>query len=176
MDIRARDVMSKDPTAVRPDTPVEELIHLFRVSHYSGLPVVDEAGHAVGLISETDVLRALAYAIAPPGSGEFKVAFAKGRLGVTQRLLDAAAGREGVEALAVMRELLTRTVGELMSPVVHTCHEGDSLAAVCEMLVWKEIHRVVVVDEQQRVVGLVTSLDAVRAFGELLREKEKGGA
>jgi CBS domain-containing protein len=171
VEIRARDVMSRDPTTVRPETPVEELIQLFRVSHYSGLPVVDEQGRAVGIISETDILRALAYIVGPSGSGEFKVAFAKGRTGITARLLEAG-GREGVEALSVMRELLTRTVAELMTPVVHTCHADDLLASVCDTMVWKEIHRVVVVDDDSRVIGLISSLDAVRRLGELLRGKQ----
>lgn len=172
MEIRAADVMSRDPTTVRAETPVEELLHLFRVSHYSGMPVVDEQGRAVGIISETDVLRALAYTIGPSGSGEFKVAFAKGRTGITARLLEAG-GREGVEALAVMRELLTRNVGELMTPVVHTCLAGDSLASVCETMVWKEIHRVIVVDEESRVIGMISALDTVRCLGELLRGKQE---
>lgn len=175
MEIRASDVMSRDPTTVRPETPVEELLHLFRVSHYSGIPVVDEDGRVAGIISETDILRALAYTIGPSGSGEFKVAFAKGRTGITARLLEAG-GREGVEALSVMRELLTRTVGELMTPVVHSCHVNDPLATVCETMVWKEIHRVVVVDDENRVVGMISALDAVRCFGEQLRAKQKGSA
>lgn len=176
MDFRARDVMTREPTTVLPETPVEELLHLFRVSHFSGIPVVDHDRKAVGMISETDVLRALAYAIGPPGSGEFQVSFRKGRTtGLTARLLDHG-DREGIDALALIRELLGRKVIELMSPVVHTCHVDAPLAEVCETLVWKEIHRVVVVDDDHRVVGLISSIDAVRVFGELLRKHEQKGA
>ena len=73
LELTARDVMTTEVTTVREDTSIEQLIHLLRVSHFSGIPVVDKEGRAVGLVSETDILRALAYTVGPPGSGESSV-------------------------------------------------------------------------------------------------------
>ena len=74
--ITAADVMTRNVTTVSEEETVEGLIHLLRVSHFTGVPVVDSTGKAVGLISETDILRAVAYSLSPPGSSD-EMAIAK---------------------------------------------------------------------------------------------------
>jgi CBS domain-containing protein len=50
------DVMSHDPIMVSPQTPLKEAIKILAERRISGLPVVDDAGKLVGVISETDLL------------------------------------------------------------------------------------------------------------------------
>ncbi|MBD0310677.1 MAG: CBS domain-containing protein, partial [Microcoleus sp. T1-bin1] len=50
------DVMSRDPIVVGPQTPIKEAIKILAEQRISGLPVVDESGKLVGVISETDLL------------------------------------------------------------------------------------------------------------------------
>jgi CBS domain-containing protein len=176
--IRARDIMTKNVTTVTPNTPVEDLIGLIRASHFTAVPVVDGDGRAVGLVAETDILRALAYILVPPQSGEF--AIPKGGIdeapprdkSVTARLIRAS-HRKGMtrEVATVMEGLLNRSVHDLMTPVVISCHPDALLSEVCETLVWKEIHRVVVIDDDGKVVGLISSLDLARSYGESLKEQ-----
>jgi CBS-domain-containing membrane protein len=40
-------------------------------------------------------------------------------------------------------------------------------------MTWKEVHRIVVTDGDGQVVGLISSSDAVRAFGEMLSKDAK---
>jgi CBS domain-containing protein len=49
-------VMSKDVTAVEPDTDLEEARKLILEHHYRRLPVI-EAGRVVGVLSRRDILR-----------------------------------------------------------------------------------------------------------------------
>lgn len=166
----ARDVMNADVTTVGPETSVEDLIQLLRVSHFTAVPVVDDTGKAIGLVSETDILRALAYTISPPQSGEFATKLDKPRdKGVTTRILRGAQRELEVQATQVMKALLTRQVRELMTPVVISCKPNDPLSLVCETMVWKEIRRVVVTGDDGKVLGLITSLDLARAFAEELK-------
>ena len=65
--------------------------------------------------------------------------------------------------------LLDRTVQELMSPVTISCGADDALHTVCETMAWKGVHRVVVVDEAKKVIGLITSGDIARGFAQHLR-------
>ncbi len=51
------DVMSFDPIVVRVDAPIEDAEALLEANHVSGLPVVDNGGGLVGVISQTDLLR-----------------------------------------------------------------------------------------------------------------------
>ncbi len=173
MTVLARDVMKTDVTTVQPETSIEDLIQLLRVSHFTAVPVVDGEGRAVGLISETDILRALAYTISPPQSGEFATQPDKPRdKGVTTRILRGGQREHQVHAHSVMKELLTRTVQDLMTPVVISCSPDDALSEVCRTFVWKEIHRVVVLDAERKVVGLISTLDLAEAYGKDLKSRE----
>lgn len=54
------DLMAIDPIVVRADAPLAEAAKLLERNHVSGLPVVDHAGSLVGVLSQTDLLRARA--------------------------------------------------------------------------------------------------------------------
>ncbi len=49
------DVMTLDPIVVRVDAPIEIALELLTAYHVSGLPVVDDDGQLVGVISRTDL-------------------------------------------------------------------------------------------------------------------------
>lgn len=55
-DLRVADLMTIDPVSVRAEATLEEAEELLRRYHVSGLPVVDERGSLVGVISQTDLL------------------------------------------------------------------------------------------------------------------------
>jgi CBS domain-containing protein len=172
-DLRAQDVMTSPATTIGQDAPIEQLIHLLRASHFSGIPVVDAEGVAVGLVSETDVLRALAYTVGPPGSGEFATTFQRGKKRITTVLLDGLA-HEALLAASALRQLVHRPVNDLMTPVVQACSVDTPVVEVCEMMMWKEIRRVVVLDEKRRPVGMISSIDLIRRMGEELRRTKSG--
>lgn len=172
--LRARDVMTAQVTTVSQDVSVEELIGLLRASHFSGIPVVDADGRAVGLVSETDILRALAYTVGPPGSGEFARTFQAGKKRVSAVILDAV-GHGDLHSAAALRELVQRPVRDLMTPYVHHCSADAPVVEVCEMMVWKEIRRVVVLDDDKRPIGMISSIDLIQRLGEWLRRDDEEG-
>ena len=51
------DVMSTDVVSVQPTTPFKQIADVLAENHVSAVPVVDESGAVVGVISETDLLR-----------------------------------------------------------------------------------------------------------------------
>ena len=169
MTLLASDIMTKEVTTIALDKTVEDLIHLLRVSHFTGVPVVNADGKAVGLVSETDILRALAYTINPPGSSDQISIEDDGReRGATTRLLRPP-NILGFEH--AMGALIKRQVREVMTPVLHACRPDDSLSKVCDKMGWKGVHRIVVTDTDGKVVGLISALDAVRRFGDYLKEQ-----
>jgi CBS domain-containing protein len=56
----ARDVMRYDPITIRSDYDLAEAAQLMIRNGISGLPVVDAAGKLVGIVTKTDIARALA--------------------------------------------------------------------------------------------------------------------
>lgn len=52
---RSESGMIVDPVTIRPDRPVREALQVMQRFHISGVPVVDEAGHLVGIITNRDL-------------------------------------------------------------------------------------------------------------------------
>jgi len=57
--IKVKDIMTKDPITVPPDYTAEETAQVLLKNRISGAPVVDENGHVVGTITQTDLFRVL---------------------------------------------------------------------------------------------------------------------
>jgi len=55
-DVRVADLMTIDPITVAFDATIEKAEDLMRRHRVTGLPVVDEAGRLIGVISQTDIL------------------------------------------------------------------------------------------------------------------------
>jgi CBS domain-containing protein len=55
--MRAHQIMTKDVITVTPHTTIEDAAKIMLETHISGLPVMDDAGRLVGIVSESDFLR-----------------------------------------------------------------------------------------------------------------------
>src|SRR5579872_2163065 len=55
--MRAHQIMTKDVITVTPHATIEEAAKIMLQTHISGLPVMDDAGILVGIVSENDFLR-----------------------------------------------------------------------------------------------------------------------
>jgi acetoin utilization protein AcuB len=53
-----KDRMTRNPVTITPDTPFPEALRIIHESRFRHLPVVDEEGKAVGIVTEADLLRA----------------------------------------------------------------------------------------------------------------------
>ena len=110
-----REVMTSPVVSVTPTTPVADVMDLLLGRLLKAVPVVDEAGRVVGLISDGDLL-------ARGGAPQ--------RLGVAERLDAATLAAQ----LAEMRQA-GRTAADVMSSPVTTAQAGESLAhAVSHMV------------------------------------------
>lgn len=59
-EVKVREVMTLDPTCVRSDAPIERAASRLYKNRLSCLPVVDERDEIVGILSKTDLFRAMA--------------------------------------------------------------------------------------------------------------------
>jgi len=58
-EIKVKDIMTKNPLAAKPTETVEKAAVLMMNNHVGGLPVVDDDGALVGVISDSDVFKVL---------------------------------------------------------------------------------------------------------------------
>jgi CBS-domain-containing membrane protein len=54
--VLAREIMTENVVTVRPNTTVEEVARLLMTHRITGVPVIDEAGRVLGIVSEFDLL------------------------------------------------------------------------------------------------------------------------
>jgi len=165
----AADVMTTDVVTVPQDLTVEAFLAKLNETRHSGFPVVDGEGRAVGVVSQSDVLRALAHAM---GAGYLPVDFDENRRRAAAKLLDL--GPE-LKKATIPGQLLSREVREIMTPRVIACGVDMAVEGICRAMNRGRVHRVVVVDDDGRVVGLVSSTDLVRLLG-LVLERESTSA
>ncbi|MEU6378721.1 CBS domain-containing protein [Streptomyces sp. NPDC046909] len=128
-------------------TPFKEVARLLGAHRISGLPVVDEDDKVIGVISETDLLVRQAET---PDPYEPKKRF---RLATLTR-----AGRRRIAKAAA------RTAGQLMSRPPVTVHADDTIVEAARTMAQHHIERLPVLDEEQRLVGIVTRRDLLQVF------------
>jgi acetoin utilization protein AcuB len=97
--VEVRHVMTQDVITTTADTPVEDVARLMTDNKIAGLPVLDEQGNVVGVITETDIFRA------------FVEMFAGGRPGLRLTL----AVPEGKEILLELGKAVSESGGRIVS-------------------------------------------------------------
>ncbi|MDC0834584.1 phosphoribulokinase [Leptolyngbya valderiana BDU 20041] len=144
------DVMSRDPILVRPDTPIQEAIQIIAERHISGLPTVDETGKLVGILSETDLMWRETGATPPPY--------------IT--ILDSVIFLENPKRYEKeLHKVLGQTVGEVMTTQhIVTTTPDCPLQDAARLMHEKKVHRLPVLDDSKKVVGILTRGDIVRAM------------
>lgn len=58
-EIKLKDIMTPNPIAIHPDETVEYAAVIMLENRISGLPVVDEENHVIGIITQTDIFKVL---------------------------------------------------------------------------------------------------------------------
>lgn len=150
---RARDVMTTDVVKVPADLTVAELADVFMENEISGAPVVDEDGALVGVVSVFDLAR--------QSSGETGVVTEQGNPEFYVRGWEEQYTVEEFRRLRVQEGHLT--VRDVMTPAAFTVEEDDPISDVARTLVDGHIHRVLVTRGHE-VVGIISSLDLLRAY------------
>lgn len=57
-----------------------------------------------------------------------------------------------------------RTVADAMTPVIYAVRPGDPALSAVRLMVEEGVHRVVVVDDNRRLAGIVSTMDVMRAL------------
>lgn len=138
------DLMTRDVWSVRPEASLKETAEGLAERRISGVPVVDEDRRVVGVISEADIV---ARARGVEG----------GRLNLFVHLVEGDYDTH-------RRRLSAETAGGAMTHPVITVREDSPVQRAAALMIDRGVKRLPVVDDDGRLVGIVTRGDLVRAF------------
>ncbi|RIK75900.1 MAG: hypothetical protein DCC67_14640 [Planctomycetota bacterium] len=133
------DVMSRPVTVVPGCARMEEAARILADADASGAPVVDDAGHCIGVLSAADFLRFEVLKAQPDQ-------YDRG---------DWAAGGEAAPRDSVRR---------FMTPAVQTAPAHESLLKAAAVMCLEHIHRLIVLDHRGEPIGVVSTLDVMSAM------------
>ncbi len=133
----AADLMTPSPVSIQEDASLAEVIALLADRGIGAAPVIDEAGHPIGVVSHADIL-------------------------IHEREKRRSAVRASAEAEHVAGPAADPTrVRDLMTPAVFSVAPEASAAKVVEEMLAMKVHRLFVVDANGVLVGVISALDVL---------------
>jgi CBS domain-containing protein len=148
--MQVADIMERDPVTVAPGTPVQDVLQLMKDNELPGLPVVNEAGRCVGIVTEADLV----------------LTEEEGDLHMPHHL-DIMGGTIWLESWKHFEERLEKAmasqVDDMMTPDPVTVAPDTSVKEAGRIIA-ETGHNRLPVAEHGRLVGLVTRLDVLEAM------------
>ncbi len=175
--MNVRDIMRTDIVSAHPDQTVRELTRLLAQHGISGMPVVNDAGEVLGVVSSSDVIRVAAGSDSIPLAGLPWINPAVPENTVdpedppTDPYSDYFLPEEAPvvapewDAGDVGGPLDQLTVSDIMTPVSFDIDGSATVEELADFLVRGKIHRALVLEEGQ-LAGIVTAADVLRVVAE----------
>jgi CBS domain-containing protein len=149
-ELLARDVMSSEVVVVSPKASIIEAAKLMLENRISGLPVIDEQGHLVGVVSEGDLLRRVEIGTQIDDGSSF---------------LTSEVARHFLKSYG-------RFVEDVMTTKVASVLANTPLVEIARLMELMRLKRVPVI-EHGKLIGIVSRADLLRA---LVHEVESQGS
>jgi CBS domain-containing protein len=144
--MKVREIMATDVVSVRRDTSVNDIARLMSERDISGVPVVDDAHHVVGIVTELDMI----------------VRNTRLEMPTFIQILD---GRIPLETPGHYRKRLQHMLGthaaDIMTAEVVAIGPDDTVEDLAELMVKRRFNPVPVV-ENGVLVGIVSRADLIR--------------
>lgn len=152
-DRKVADIMTSDVVTLEAGGTIHEALVLMGENRVSAIPVVDRDGHCVGILSTTDLVDMTRDVdddlyqldLVDPTSRRF--------------LLDKLAHSMGSEK-----------VESFMSETLVTVGPDSTLAAATRKILKAGVHHLPVIDDEERLIGIVSSLDILAEFADAAPE------
>lgn len=155
LDKSAADLMQRDVITIRPQDTLSDALALMTENHVTGLPVMDLHSKCVGVITASDILN---YDREHEEiEGDTNVQFFDVESGEWQTLPVTSFRTEGLEDVRV-EEVMARDLIQV--------DRKASIQSVARTMLDAGVHRVLVMDDQYRLYGIVSALDFVRIVAE----------
>lgn len=152
--MRAADVMRSSFATVKPGTTVLDAARLLLETNQRGLPVIDDGGDLVGIISEGDLLHRDELGVRPPAGNWL------------EELLGIEEGGPARERMRALR------VGTIMTPDPVCIDEDATVDDVINAMDLREIAQIPVVSGGS-VIGMISRFQLISALEQSLSRIEE---
>lgn len=146
---RVKDFMISNIPVVEEKTSIKEIIDIFAVSSHNILPVVNSAGKIIGLVSLEELLNDLLFSKEDVSVLE-KVSF------LADFLTDVVEKIEYISPLVLAKDIMQRDV--------FTVKEDESMLKAAIIMKKRNVHRLIVVNNENIPVGYVSRNEICKAF------------
>lgn len=147
--LTASDIMTTNIYTVHQDTEIKALAKLFVEHRVNAMPVVDDGGTLVGMVTQTDLVE------------QDKPLHIPTVISLFDWVIYLESPKKFSEEV---RKVTARKVDEICSTEVVTCAPDTPVADVASLMVDNKVHLIPVVTEG-RMVGVVARLDVIRSMG-----------
>lgn len=146
--LKVKDIMTTDVVTVTKETTVLELAGLFANRHLSSLPVLDQNGELIGIVTETDLVE------------QDKNLHIPTVISIFDWVIYLESDKKFEKEL---KKMTGRVVGDIYSSELLTVLPDTSIADVADLLSSRKINALPVV-EGKRLVGIVSRIDLIRSM------------
>lgn len=146
--LRCDEVMTANPLAVECGTPLDEAWALMRAHRIKALPVIDQARRIVGIVTISDF---------------FSVVRLDGHDGLAVRLQNL------LRPSAILQSQRLEVVDQIMTRQVRVVSSQRHAVEMLPLFSEAGHHHLPVIDEENRLVGVLTQSDLIKALSKVLR-------
>lgn len=147
--MKARDIMTVNVISVKRDTLIKDIAHILVENRIGGVPVVDDGGRVVGIISETDLV------------SKEKNVHIPSYITVLQGVIYLESFKRFEEDI---RKITAYKAEDIMTAEVEKVHEDDDVETIANIMIEKGINRVPVVDSEGKLRGIICRYDIIKSM------------
>lgn len=145
-----KDLMTKSVISVKPTDTVNDVADMLSEHHFTGVPVMDEAGLLLGLISERDFIASDSKIYLPT---YIKLLTEFDFIKHDERRLSPA-----------VQNIINATAADIMNSDPVTVSPDLDIESLANVFGTKRVNPIPVVDDQKKVLGIVSRSDLIKLF------------
>mgnify|MGYP001576788584 CR=1 FL=1 len=146
--LKAKDIMTTNVITVKPSTTIEELSKKLMEHNISGVPVVNDEGDLLGIVTENDLISRNKRLHIP----------------TVMRLFDAFIVLESPGKIEKeIKKMTATTVGEICTKKVMTVTEDTAVEDIATIMSEKKVHLIPVV-VGKKIRGIIGKIDLIKGI------------
>ncbi len=163
---KVKRIMTRGVLVATPDTPIEIAVDVMIKNDFTVLPVVDEKGRVIGILTQADVVRAYLEGKKPerpvvkpvplplPVAREERVSYVK----TSEVLHQVAVARE------IVPPIIGVTVSDIMEKSMSAIGINDTVEHARNEMLRKKTNYLLVIDENKNILGYVSKWSMLKAI------------